>query len=66
MAEGHRGQGLGRLLVSASLHEMARRGCRRALLDVHSDNHVAVLLYASMGFRACYTIMGTLSKELLA
>ena len=60
--ESVRGQGLGRLLMAASLHEMSKRGCRRAILDVDGDNHVALMLYSSMGYRTCYFVSGVVSR----
>jgi len=65
VAESVRGQGIGRLLMSSSLYEMSRRGCKRAILDVEGDNHVALMLYSSMGYRTCYFVSGTLTRELI-
>jgi len=37
------------------LYEMQRAGCRHAILGVSQGNCTALSLYASLGFRTCYT-----------
>jgi mycothiol synthase len=49
--EGHRGKGLGRLVTVATLHHMAGRGLRRAMLDTQRYRLPAIKLYLSLGFR---------------
>lgn len=46
----HRGQGIGRQLVEASLDEAERLGATGVLLQVYRQNQVALQLYESMGF----------------
>lgn len=46
-----RGQGLGRRLLAHLLTVAAAEGAGRAWLEVRPDNHPAVRLYQSMGFR---------------
>lgn len=48
----HRGEGLGRRLLQLALEMGARRGARRALLEVRRSNWAAVRLYRSAGFQA--------------
>ncbi|MFE1645827.1 ribosomal protein S18-alanine N-acetyltransferase [Microbacterium sp. P01] len=50
IAEAARGQGRGRVILSALLHEAARRRVREVFLEVRADNPVAQGLYASEGF----------------
>ncbi|MCR2764178.1 ribosomal protein S18-alanine N-acetyltransferase [Microbacterium sp. zg.B48] len=50
LAEGFRGQGRGRALLTALLDEAVRRGVRDVFLEVRADNPVAQSLYASEGF----------------
>lgn len=52
---GHQGQGYGRLLLLAGLHELARRGARRVALGLWRENQAALHLYQSLGFRHQYT-----------
>lgn len=49
--EAARGEGHGRLLVSAAIERARSRGCHRIQLDANQDNHGAVKLYESLGFR---------------
>ena len=46
----HRRQGLARWLMGFALELGARRGARRALLEVRRSNQPALALYASLGF----------------
>ena len=46
-----RGQGIGRDFLDRILREAARRGCRRAVLEVRPSNAAARRLYARFGFR---------------
>jgi ribosomal-protein-alanine acetyltransferase len=50
IAEGFRGRGRGRMLLTAMLEEAVRRGVREVFLEVRADNPVAQALYASEGF----------------
>jgi ribosomal protein S18 acetylase RimI-like enzyme len=47
---GHRGRGLGRLLLVAALDGLRRRGAREVQIGVWRDNHPAMNLYTSLGF----------------
>ncbi|MDD9207419.1 mycothiol synthase [Georgenia sp. 10Sc9-8] len=46
----HQGRGLGRLLTTVALQEMARRGLREATLYVEGDNAPAIRTYRAAGF----------------
>lgn len=46
-----RGRGIGRRLLSELLAEAARRSARQVILEVRTDNAVAIALYESEGFR---------------
>lgn len=51
----HRGKGLGRLLLTTAMAELARRGCTRVGLDVDTGNQSGALrLYESAGLEAAY------------
>jgi ribosomal-protein-alanine acetyltransferase len=50
IAEGARGRGRGRALLTTLLAEAARRGAADVFLEVRADNPVAQRLYASEGF----------------
>lgn len=45
-----RGEGIGREILSRSLHTLQQSGCRQASLTVTSSNRNAIALYESMGF----------------
>jgi ribosomal protein S18 acetylase RimI-like enzyme len=47
----YQGEGHGRALLIAALHELARRGARRVTIGAWRDNQRAVRLYESLGFR---------------
>ena len=44
------GRGLGRLLLHSLVRTARERGCRQLFLEVRSDNHAALRLYAREGF----------------
>lgn len=46
----HRGNGLGRLLMEALVHEAVARGVHHVFLEVRADNEPARALYESLGF----------------
>jgi ribosomal protein S18 acetylase RimI-like enzyme len=46
-----RGLGLGRLVTSALIEDARRAGIEQLLCDVRGNNHAAVALYLSLGFR---------------
>lgn len=50
-APSRRGQGLGRRLASQLLDEARARRAARVSLNVIPENHVAIALYQSLGFR---------------
>ncbi|MGD9915407.1 MAG: GNAT family N-acetyltransferase [Rhizobiaceae bacterium] len=52
--EAERGMGHGRRAILAALRWARLAGARRAWLQVEADNHVAIGLYASLGFREVY------------
>lgn len=51
-----RGQGLGRALLTQSLHGFHAAGCRRVSLEVTTHNTAAVALYQRFGFRIQSTV----------
>ena len=46
----YQGQGYGRFLMLSTLHELARRGARRAQIGAWRTNETAMHLYQSLGF----------------
>ena len=50
VAEGYRGQGLGKAVVRFLFDEMARRGLECATLEVRASNTAAIALYETCGF----------------
>ncbi|RIJ61245.1 tRNA (adenosine(37)-N6)-threonylcarbamoyltransferase complex transferase subunit TsaD, partial [Clavibacter lycopersici] len=50
VADGNRGRGIGRALLTRLVAEAHSRGAREVLLEVRADNPVAQSLYASLGF----------------
>jgi len=50
IADGARGRGRGRALLTTLLDEASRRGVREVFLEVRADNPIAQALYASEGF----------------
>jgi GNAT superfamily N-acetyltransferase len=53
---GHRGLGLGTLLVQQALGGFSRAGLRKASLEVTAENASAVKLYRRLGFRPARTV----------
>jgi ribosomal protein S18 acetylase RimI-like enzyme len=51
VAPGHRGRGVGRLLLHAALEFLRSRGVPRVVLSTAERNEAAQRLFASMGFR---------------
>jgi len=62
----HRNLGLGRSLVLQCLDGFRRRGMRRVLLEVTSENRAAVTLYQAIGFRVIKTVLKTVEVGKLA
>ncbi len=52
--DGERRKGHARTVITAALKWARSRGARRAWLQVEHENHEAVKLYSSMGFRKVY------------
>jgi N6-L-threonylcarbamoyladenine synthase len=52
VADGSRGRGIGRALLTRLVAEAHSRGAREVLLEVRADNPVAQSLYSSLGFEA--------------
>ncbi|UKF29727.1 tRNA (adenosine(37)-N6)-threonylcarbamoyltransferase complex transferase subunit TsaD [Clavibacter phaseoli] len=52
VADGSRGRGVGRALLTRLVAEAHSRGAREVLLEVRADNPVAQSLYSSLGFEA--------------
>jgi ribosomal-protein-alanine acetyltransferase len=50
VAEGRRGQGIGRALFAELLDEARRRGVHEVFLEVRADNPVAQSMYTGFGF----------------
>ncbi|MBP2456335.1 N6-L-threonylcarbamoyladenine synthase [Clavibacter michiganensis] len=50
VADGSRGRGIGRALLTRLVAEAHSRGAREVLLEVRADNPVAQALYSSLGF----------------
>ena len=51
----HRGRGIGRTLVEASIELARKRAAGLLLLQVEPDNHPAIHLYSDLGFRTLTT-----------
>ncbi|RLG56205.1 MAG: ribosomal-protein-alanine N-acetyltransferase [Thermoproteota archaeon] len=47
----HRRRGLGRMLLKAMEEELKKKGAEEVYLEVREDNHAALSLYASAGYR---------------
>ncbi|MEX0701976.1 MAG: N-acetyltransferase [Planctomycetales bacterium] len=62
----HRGRGLGRALVLKALRAFRAARLRAAYLEVTADNHLAIDLYRSLGFRLVKTIYKSVEAEPLA
>ena len=58
VAPTHRRQGIGRTLVRLASDEARRRGDRRLLVEVDTDNKAAQLLYESCAFRTTRRLVG--------
>lgn len=59
-------RGAGRALVIDGLRWMARHGARRALVNTQPDNHAALELYRSLGFRQQPAGLAVLARRLTA
>ena len=59
----HRGLGLGRALLLYSLAGFQRTGLKRVYLEVTAENHAAVELYRSIGFRLTRTLYKAVEAE---
>lgn len=53
---GHRGRGLGSLLVQQAMNGFGRAGLRKASLEVTAENTSAARLYRRLGFRRARTV----------
>ena len=53
---GHRGLGLGSVLIAQAVRSFAEQGLGRVTLEVTADNVRAVRLYQRLGFRRAKTI----------
>ena len=51
VAPAHRGHGVGRLLLNATLDQLTSRGAPRVVLFTAEKNHAAQRLFAQFGFR---------------
>ncbi len=49
-----RGEGFGRILVTAAIERAKSRGCGRIQLETNGNNAAAVKLYESVGFEASH------------
>jgi len=47
----YREKGIGKAMLLMSLHQLKFKGCRRAIVNVQSDNLPALKLYSSVGFK---------------
>ncbi|WP_158263553.1 GNAT family N-acetyltransferase [Aliiruegeria haliotis] len=47
----HRGHGVGRQLIAASVEEARRQRCTRLTVGTHPENETAQAVYRSLGFR---------------
>lgn len=56
VARGHRGRGLGTMLLRRAIEGFRLAGLRRMHLEVTSDNTAAVRLYQRLGFRNARTV----------
>lgn len=56
IARGHRGHGLGSILLAKSLQGFRTAGVGRVHLEVTSDNTAAIRLYTRLGFRNAQTV----------
>jgi len=59
----HRGLGLGRALMLSSLIGFRSAGLKRVYLEVTAENHPAVQLYRSIGFRLVRTMYKAVDVE---
>ncbi|MFN8034768.1 MAG: GNAT family N-acetyltransferase [Acidimicrobiia bacterium] len=64
VAPGAQGRGLGTGLVVDALRWLARAGVRRTLVNTQLDNHVALRLYATCGFRLLPVGLSILGRAL--
>lgn len=56
---GHRGKGLGKVLLLKAIEGFAAANLRRAILEVTADNAVAISLYKQIGFQKTQTLFKT-------
>jgi ribosomal protein S18 acetylase RimI-like enzyme len=56
IARGHRGHGLGSILLAKAIQGFRQTGLTRMHLEVTSDNTAAVRLYLRLGFRNARTV----------
>jgi len=59
-----RGKGLGRALVLKALHGFQQSGMKRVSLEVTSENHKAIDLYHSIGFKTIRTMYKPLTTTM--
>lgn len=63
---GHRGRGLGSLLVQQAMNGFGRAGLRKASLEVTAENTSAARLYRRLGFRRARTVYKVVEDKVRA